>query len=68
MDAERRASIENWYDSLNEVERIALNYYLFTGDTRLLTAFNDRSHLLKRFHYLPFVDEPEQTFLCRRKL
>jgi len=40
-----------WYRTLDNLERLAVNYWLTTGDTRLIDALRQRSERLQRFNY-----------------
>lgn len=51
-----------WYDSLNEVEQLAVDYWLETGDASLVLSFRDGSERLQRFTYVSFVECPVKLF------
>lgn len=53
MSSQRR--IVEWYESLNEVERTAVDYWLLTGDTRLIDAFKPTSERLQQYNLQPFT-------------
>ena len=55
---EQQSSLLNWYNELNDVERVAVDYWLGTGSTRLIVAFEQFSEYLRRYRYVPFVERP----------
>lgn len=61
---EQRKRLE-WYDSLSTFERLVVNYWLLTGDNRLVLALRNRSERLQRFWYQSFVERPEESPLHR---
>lgn len=53
--SEKQQRIVEWYESLNEAERLAVDYWLMTGDTRLIDAFKPTSERLQQYNLQPFT-------------
>lgn len=53
MSSQRR--IVEWYDSLTPTERAAVDYWLMTGDTRLIDALKPTSERLQQYNLQPFT-------------
>ena len=64
MTAEQKELLD-WYSSLSNLERLALNYWLLTGDVRLLLPLREVSERLKRYTYMPFFKRPQEASLRR---
>lgn len=60
-----REAIAAWYDSLNEAERFAVHYWLFTGSTVFIVQFLESSDRLRLFPFVAFEKSPIERFKQR---
>lgn len=49
-----------WYDGLSEIERIAVDQWLLTGNPDSILALRETSERLIGFRYVAFFRSPEQ--------
>ncbi|CAG1013071.1 hypothetical protein ANRL4_04830 [Anaerolineae bacterium] len=54
-----------WYRTLTTLERLAVNYWLTTGDSRLIAFLREHSERLQRFSYQSLPDCLYQSPLHR---
>lgn len=63
MISEQHRQLLEWYESLNDEEREALDYWLDTGDSTLISRLRCFSSRLEKFVYRPFVESAEELIL-----
>lgn len=59
----RAVHVVEWYRSLSNLERLAVNCFLRTGDDRLIVFLRERSERLKCFSYHAAPDGTYQLTL-----
>lgn len=62
---EEQNALLDWYETLNNAERCAVDAWLLTGDARSLLILRECSERLKRYAYMPFFKRPKEPRLHR---